>query len=426
MDKQDNNLCIVELPGNKNYSIVSPGRIVYGLNASKKELNSLINQERNLLRKFQRHGRKEKNNVNASLGIIPTFDCNLRCIYCYARGGDDKEYISVKMAKTAIIDLSKSYAKNHIDLYLVGGGEPLMNFQLITDIVDFAKYLYKSVGIHIVSNGTFDEIVLNWLIENKVDIRISYDGIMHDKQRPFAIGGLSKELVRKNIEYLVEHGLNPTIQCIITKNGTDTICNTLKDIAPLKIKKVKIEPALATDISRASTNLEPYPDLYARSLLKAIKYLASSKLDLKIDTGYFSEPSSGYYCGISENNKILTPQGFITSCVEVSKINDPYAEKIIYGKITTNGIKLYNRRQKALKSLHYSNQLDGCKNCNLRLICLGGCPMANIWRSGFSYKKSRFTCIVEHILIPELLIEIAENPRIADVILDEGVEMTSC
>ena len=115
----------------------------------------------------------------------------------------------------------------------------------------------------------------------------------------------------------------------------------------------------------------------------------------------------------------------MTACVEVAKEIDPYANLIIFGKIEGQRIIMNQDWLKLLESLHYSNQAE-CAKCNLRLICQGGCPMDNVWRSGFPPKKSSFTCAVGHKLIPALLLKIAENSRFAEVVFNDNVNIKIC
>jgi len=86
---------------------------------------------------------------------------------------------------------------NHLDLYLVGGGEPLMKFDNIKEIVSFAEARFQSVCLHIVTNGTFDDKVLDWLTTKKCSIRISFDGVSQDLQRPYRDSASSSSLIVK-------------------------------------------------------------------------------------------------------------------------------------------------------------------------------------------------------------------------------------
>ncbi len=79
---------------------------------------------------------------------------------------------------------------------------------------------------------------------------------------------------------------------------------------------------------------------------------------------------------------------------------------------------IYDKNVEFLSNLSYNKQKGGCSNCEYRFICLGGCPMANIWQGGLPIKKSNFTCVVEHTLIPKLLSKIIENERIMQVVME--------
>ena len=424
-------ICVINLPQRKNYAIVSPHRIVYGLNASESELNGLIKEEKEQTVKIDVPKTKsdEMHSQSASIGLIPTFDCNLKCIYCYARGGETKKTMSLETAKSAIEAIVNMHDNrcNKLDIYLVGGGEPLLPFELIYNTITFAKSLCKTVDVHVVTNGAFGADVLEWLITNKVDVRVSYDGLMHNIQRQFATQSdfYSKEIVRGNINALISKNIPVTVQCIVTNEGLRNLHQTADEIIEMGVKTLKLEPVLATDVSRATKEMEPNPTKYSEALLDVIGYIAELSVDLKIDTGYFAEPSDEDYCGITHNNKTITPDGLVTACVEVAKETDPYASPIIFGKVEGKRITMNQNRLKLLESLHYSNQAE-CAKCNLRFICQGGCPMANIWRSGFPPKKSSFTCAVAHKLIPSLLLKIAEDPKLADVVFNDNANIKTC
>lgn len=415
-----NSVCVVELPGEKNYAVVSPGRVVYGLKASKKELNDLISEEE-LGWEKRRFAKSTPENVcSVSLGIIPTLDCNLRCIYCYARGGDTKEIISLETAEAAIRNAAKYTNDKTLKLYLVGGGEPLLYFDLVKQIVDYAKSIYQKVELDVVTNGTFDEEVLDWLVNNKVDIKVSYDGVMHSNQRPFENGSYSTLIVEETVKKLIGRGASVIVQCIITNLGIHTMHETIEKFISLGVNAAKFEPALSSAVSRAKENIEPDPKRYAEALLSAVSYVSDQGYNLTIDTGFFAEPSGEHYCGMPTNNRVVTPHGSITSCVEVARLGDPYAGTIMIGHVESDNMVINSSKRRDLLKYHYVNQLGGCRDCNLRLICHGGCPMANIWKGGLPIRKSDFICTVEHTLLPRLLLMIAEDPKVASVVMEDA------
>ncbi len=411
----DNNVSVVTLPGKHNFAVIYPRGILFGLNATQNELETLVEEATEAA--SQPNADYEFVAEYAELSMIPTFDCTLACKYCYARGGEAKDIMPLETALSAMTNLRSNGSK--LKLNLVGGGEPLMHTERVREIVLAAHEIYSEVDIGVVTNGTFNGAALPWLIENNVRVRLSFDGVMHKYQRPFPDGSDSTKLVLENLKATVFSGLDPIVQCIITSKGISTMRDTVGLLVEYGVRTVKFEPALATDVSRATQEMEPDPKRYAEQLIDTIKYVAENDYDITIDTGYFSEPSTDYYCGMPTGNKILTPRGLITSCVEVSRQTDPYSSQVMVGKVSRGSVKFNEEALKLLSTLHYNNQKGGCKSCNLRLICHGGCPMANIWRGGFPLRKSAYTCAVEHSLVPPLLLMLATNDRIAKVIMED-------
>lgn len=407
------NVCVVELPGQRNFAVIYPGNILFGLGASEKDLINLIKEASD-----ETIEDSSGNTENASLGIIVTFDCNLRCEYCYARGGESKEIISLKVAENALKSIREGNDGKFLNLFLVGGGEPLLHFRRVVEIVNYAKLLFQQVQINVVTNGTFGKEVLTWLIDNKADVRISFDGVRQNIQRPFPDGSESSGIVVANIKNLIKSGVDVVVQCIATAQGLDSLVETVDLVDSLGVKSIKIEPALATDVSRATLSMEPNPVKFSQTLLKVIKHIANKDYKVTLDTGFFSEPTTEYYCGMPNSNKVITPYGLITSCVEVARPTDPYANVIIYGKVG-NGLEFDLNKKLQLEKLHFMNQLGGCSTCNLRMICHGGCPMASIWKNGLPLRKSKFTCAVQHSFIPELLLLIAVDDRIGPIVIDK-------
>jgi uncharacterized protein len=409
---------VITLPGKGNYAVTLPGQITFLLDATPEELKTELAQ---ILNEYI----PEENSIfeaRVSLAIIPTFDCNLRCIYCYAKGGESQEIVKLEYVKKTL-EYKQSLFPNTkwLDLYLVGGGEPLLYFNFVKDIHQLSQDYFKNVQVHVVTNGTFNNDVANWLIEVDADVRISYDGVAQSYQRPYANGKTSTQKVERTIKRLAKVGLNPIVQMIITSESVNSMINSAIRTTQMGVKVIKVEPALSSEVSRGKQSIEPNPVLYAKKLLELIQYIANNKLPLQVDTGFFTKPASGFYCGMANGNFTLTPEGLITPCVEVARSHDPFMDRIRLGSVINGSLVLDTSNISFLKTLHYTNQEGGCRSCPYRMICLGGCPMANIWRNGLPLKKSAYTCSIEHALLPNLLLIMAENPIIMDIVMENIV-----
>ena len=69
--------------------------------------------------------------------LFPTSDCNLRCVYCYAKAGDEPKYMKWKIARTAIdlvIENAKRKKTKEITINFHGNGEPTLAWALIRQV----------------------------------------------------------------------------------------------------------------------------------------------------------------------------------------------------------------------------------------------------------------------------------------------------
>lgn len=122
------------------YAVIRPNEILY---AHKEDLDRF--------REYSVSSYKGKERDGLSVTFVPTLDCNLRCIYCYSRGGEQRDIMSPSMARKF---LEKSYnPEKHTGVHLrfAEGGEPFLNFECIKEATETAKKLNSySINNHLV------------------------------------------------------------------------------------------------------------------------------------------------------------------------------------------------------------------------------------------------------------------------------------
>jgi len=307
-----------------------------------------------------------------------------------------------------------------LSLRFGGGGEPFVNFPVMDFAVKYAKQLFDRVTVAIVTNGTFSAEQLEWIIQNEVSVRISCDGVAHDYQRPFSDGSPSRDLVEVNIRNLVNLNREFMVQCIITSNSVRSMLESVDYFANLGVKTLKIEPAHMSETCRGNKDLTPSPQEFACNFIETLKHIVANSLSLKIDTSYLSRPTTGYYCGVYGENLTVTPNGDVTACVEITRRSEPFADVMLYGHLLVDQAKFaFNDTARAkLRMLHLANY-GTCKKCPLRLICKGGCPMKNIWDSGFSLERSKYTCQLEKLIVPQVFSLMIRDARYSEVVFDD-------
>lgn len=106
-----------------------------------------------------------------------TSQCNIRCEYCYVDFKDTK--LDIKIAKNIVNFLVlKEWNNKTISFF---GGEPLLEFELLVQIVEYAKQIFsekgKSINFRIATNFLLiNEERMNFLRENNFEIHISLNG----------------------------------------------------------------------------------------------------------------------------------------------------------------------------------------------------------------------------------------------------------
>lgn len=193
--------------------------------------------------------------------------CNLACKYCYA-DGYNKNIMSFEIAKKAI-DLVKSHNKEFIIQF--SGGEPLLNIELIQQIINYVEQNDIKAKLQIQTNGTlFSDENIDILSKGKVAIGVSIDGNkdLHDQQRPFLDNSGSFKKVVSGLELLKNKKINIGITCVITKKNV----NFLEKLVTLSyywgnIKKIGFD--LIRGQGRGENIAKPELDDLKNGLVKA-------------------------------------------------------------------------------------------------------------------------------------------------------------
>lgn len=124
----------------------------------------------------------EVNEKISALVLMIVQECNLRCIYCYGDCGEyeNKGIMSKETAFDSVDYLIENSDEDDIFITFFGG-EPLLNFKLIKEVVDYCKYKEskskKKFKYSITTNGTLiNEEIEKFLKDNQFVIQISIDG----------------------------------------------------------------------------------------------------------------------------------------------------------------------------------------------------------------------------------------------------------
>ena len=109
--------------------------------------------------------------------------CNLRCVYCYGEGGEysNKGYMDFDTAKAAVDWLMENSPEDQSISITFFGGEPLLSFELMEEIVEYANHKAlekkRTIKYTMTTNGLLiNDKVEKFLLEHNIYTQISMDG----------------------------------------------------------------------------------------------------------------------------------------------------------------------------------------------------------------------------------------------------------
>jgi len=317
--------------------------------------------------------------------IMPTFNCNLRCVYCYSRGGENPADLEFKVAKGAIDFLLKSVGGTDLkktSLGFHGGGEPFLeeNMNLVKGCVDYFKVEAEKRGIEprivAATNGVMSRKTLEWVCSNFDFLNISLDGppAIQNTQRPHKDGGHSFPYVKTTIDFLEESNIHYGIRSTITSDSATKMPEILTFFSEItSIKSFQFEPLYEYGRCKTTKTKAPDSDTFTNYFLKAIEIAKTKGLQLTYSGSKIGNPAQ-VFCGAPKDNFFLTPQGKVTACLEVSRENDPGAEIFQIGSYdpSTKDFVFDQEKINHLKNRRISN-LPHCTDCFAKYSCSGDC-----------------------------------------------------
>lgn len=140
--------------------------------------------------------------------LFVTDKCNLNCDYCF--NNETGRDLDINMGKMAVDFMIRenAFSKNDSKGICFFGGEPLLKFNLIKDLIEYSKIKRGDLHYAIVTNGTiFNREISEYLSNNNVKIVLSIDGCKksQDTHRKLSNGKGSHDLISKNMDFFSKY-----------------------------------------------------------------------------------------------------------------------------------------------------------------------------------------------------------------------------
>lgn len=352
--------------------------------------------------------------------IMPTSDCNLRCVYCYGNGGYEPSCISEEVAMAAINEIIRNAVDlktGNVHVTFHGGGEPLhyKTFGLVTSVAEYAKSESKRFGLSkpkfsTGTNGLLARYQLEWIRENISHLTLSFDGPreIHDRQRPTENGNGSYDHVVKSMKFFDENNITYGVRATITRDSVHRmveIVDLLNEISATR--SYHFEPLYEVGRTAESKYISPEPEDFSKGLFAA--RMRAQKLGKRVgmSCGTAGELRDKF-CGAAGLNFCVTQDSDVTTCYEVMRRSDHRTKDFFIGGYNHENQKFDFDLDKISNLAHRTvTNMDSCKDCYAKYNCGGGCLAKVVTNKSLFDSDGYFKCDINrsHVLdsITELL-----------------------
>lgn len=342
--------------------------------------------------------------VTLAAWLHVTDRCNLRCAYCYLP--HKRRDMSLETGKAAVEATLRSAQQHNYQRVKLkyAGGEPLIRFPLVAALHRYARQRAAQCGLQldgvVLSNGALlTRERAARLRELDLRLMVSLDGVgaAHDGQRFYANGHGSFADVKAGIENALALGLPPDISVTVTGRNAAALPDVVdwilerglpfslnfyrenalsRSLADLQLAEKRIIDGMRAAFARIEANLPQ------RSLLASL-----------VDRANLATPHLRT-CGAGHSYLVFDEQGRVSKCqmqkeTAVTDIHDP--DPLAAIRLDAAGLQNPTVLEK-----------EGCRHCQWRYWCTGGCPLATFRATG-RYDVKSPNCAIYKSLFPDVL-----------------------
>ena len=311
-------------------------------------------------------------------------DCNMCCKYCFAGEGEysgDRSLMSFEVGKRALdflIEQSGSRKNLEVDFF---GGEPLLNFDVVKQLVAYARSIEKEKGKNfrftLTTNGVLlDDEVMEWANKECYNVVLSLDGRKetNDRMRRTRNDKGTYDLILPKFQKMAKERNQQGyyIRGTYTHYNTD-FANDILHLADMGFEQLAMEPVVTDpkmDYALQESDIPKLKDQYDLLAKEMCKRNREGKgftffhymIDLEGGPCIYKRISG---CGVGTDYMAVTPWGDLYPCHQF--VGD---EKFLLGNVF-DGVKNTDIVNEFKLCNVYSR--EACQDCFAKLYCSGGC-----------------------------------------------------
>ena len=340
--------------------------------------------------------------------------CNLNCSYCFASQGKyhgERAMMSFEVGKRALdflIENSGTRKNLEVDFF---GGEPLMNFQVVKDLVAYARSIEQEKGkrfrFTLTTNGVLvDDEVIQWANKECSNVVLSLDGRkeIHDRFRVDYAGNGSWEKIVPKFQKFVQArgGKDYYMRGTFTHNNPDFL-KDIQQMLDLGFTELSMEPVVCAAGDPSALTEEDLP-----IVMEQYEKLA----ELMLERDREGRPFTFYHymidltggpciykrisgCGSGTEYMAVTPWGDLYPCHQFVG-EERFRLGNIWDGVTNTGVQ----GEFAACNVYAHPE---CRDCWARLYCSGGCAanayhatgsVTGVYENGCKLCRKRMECAI--------------------------------
>ena len=336
-----------------------------------------------------------------------THQCNLRCAYCYVdkRAGRMSIDVAEKIIKSIF---ASSASDEEIDIGFFGG-EPLLEFDLLTKIVGLIErypgFDRNTITLSVVTNGTvFSEDIAAYLGEHGIVLCVSCDGTPHvqDRFRKYRNGRVSSAKVLKTIEIALKRLPLVLVNSVYRPETLDDLPASVEFLSKLGVRQIYLNPDVTAswreeDAAKLSGTYGSIGDFYVRAHLENDPHFISlidSKIAVMLRGGY----QRSERCQMGSREIAFSAEGSIYPCERL--IGDGRGGAHCIGNIQ-DGLTPQKEGRFCTDPAAAADTV--CCRCSIREYCMNWCGCSNFLSTGRYDQMSPFLCASERAAVETAL-----------------------
>ena len=375
-----------------------------------------------------------KGHVNTATSLhifVVTTKCNMSCVYCQANNGRECPHLMMdrEMAQKAV-DIALQSPEQYLS-FEFQGGEPLINFEMIKFIVEYAQSHKENheISYTIVTNLTFlNDEMLDFFVQHNFAISTSIDGneLVHNYNRPFANGEGTFQKVMESVRKIRKAGLHVGAIETTTKYSLAFPKEIVRAYVELGFDSIFIRPLTPLGKAAKSWNeigysWQEFIDFYAQAFEELIeinkngwfiKEDHASILLKRIRGDFMNYMELRSPCGAGVGQLAYYADGNIFTCDEGRMLHEMGDSSFQLGNVYENTYTelIKNGVCRTVCASSVLESIPSCCDCVYQPYC-GTCPVVNyaLYKDVIEKEPRGYKCRIYSGILDYLFLKFYEN-----------------